>query len=389
MQHVQSFIPTKTLTWEALIAEVSTHDGLTPLLDLAKTRQAEGQDAQLFVNECMQVFTAGTHAETLNKVFDRSRANGGGMNGDQIDVARFAIERGMTAEQAYLMTGHAAEKASSDGAAVYIPVLEALCKAESEAEGDESCVWGDNRDVITEKLIGRIAGDERGAALQLAVAMECAELVRGCSTQGDRDHFHDRFETLMRSALQVAGRALPDTIWHAYVGGERQPPSVATDERLFLNMERECLLLIEQMGKAEGEELDRLYEHAAALDELICRHEGRGAVVAEVKLRRLQCPTWGITRQDAKDTFGREWPLAVRTALAALTGENSGVEPLSPAEILTRLRGCGVEVRADGFHFPSGCHGAAPFLLRTMTKEQAEAVMALARQEAALAIAAE
>lgn len=279
--------------------------------------------------------------------------------------------------------------------AALIPELEGLLQAEMAAgdAGDENTFedYAERRDRLMERIADMQATSQQGAILQAMVGMFFAELVRGTATQGDRDHHHGVFEKLMRSAMSVFSGSISPLLWLSYVGGpqpggrpapqEVKPAREVTpdDATRFLNLEQACLEAIQAMDVEDEDEHERWYNHASILDELICRLPGRGATVAEVKLRRLHCPKWGLTENE--EVSGRDWALAVRTALSAMTGE--GPEPLTytDEEMLRRLRDAEVEVTSFGFHFPNGCHGAAPYLLGLLSNDQAKSVMALAASQ--------
>jgi hypothetical protein len=110
-------------------------------------------------------------------------------------------------------------------AAALIPHLERLIAAEEAADeaGDNALRESitDVRDELSERLTGLRAQSPAGAAVQLCAAFYYAELIRGCTEQRDRDAYHTKVEALLRSALGVIDPNIPESLWAAYVGGER------------------------------------------------------------------------------------------------------------------------------------------------------------------------
>jgi|GEM_PF-4455773 len=231
--------------------------------------------------------------------------------------------RSMLAAGSYGPTPIQAAPAPATGCAVsdLIPALRNLLAQEQNA-GERRDVEAetrhfDARDALSNKIADMRAGSVVGAALQLALAMERAELIRGCYTQEDRDYHHVRFEALMRSALGVLGGSLPDDLWLAYVGGDRPAPAPppSDDATMFLAWEAEAQRLLSEFEQSGGEEdHDQVFQCAMKLHSKILTTPGRGKVVAQVKLRTLAHPEVGIANGEGANDIE-----ALRTALDALS----------------------------------------------------------------------
>lgn len=177
--------------------------------------------------------------------------------------------------------------------------VEDLLRAELEApSADEATDAADARDQLSDRIAGLKATSVNGAVLQLLLATERAELVRGCSTQEDRDHQHEVFENLMRSALTVLAGRISATAWEGYVGGphpyEANPPLLLIGDDVSHSDDAELYAALAG-HKAASAALDAAVEAEAQADKQVDE-----SWPTELTIR---AGDWHVGRRDGRSTF--------------------------------------------------------------------------------------
>lgn len=201
--------------WAEIIASF-TDAGHDPLASLAQEKRVASEDPEHFLRECVKVFEQARRADALEEVFALAGAAGWSMLQPEIEVALDALKDGATAQQAFDIA-----RKTPEAEIAIVAELEAAVAAEIAADerGEDNADLADARDGVALRLCHVQATTLRTAVAQIAVATNYCELVRGCSTQEDRDYMHDRAERLLKSALHLFGDELSPDMWSAFVGG--------------------------------------------------------------------------------------------------------------------------------------------------------------------------